>query len=44
MSKKERKELENFIKEYDNFTKITLTNNKAEFFYSDNSTKIFNLK
>ena len=44
MGKKQRKELENFIKEYDNFKTIKLINNKAEFTFTDNSTKIFNLK
>ena len=44
MSSKERKGLENFVKEYDNFKTMKLIKSKAEFTFADNSTKTFNLK
>ena len=44
MSKKERTDLTDFIKEYDNFTAIKLKNNDAEFTYKDNSKKTLSLK
>ena len=44
MSKKERAELSDFFKKYDNFTAIKLKNNDAEFTYKDNSKKTLSLK
>ena len=45
MSKKNRKKLNNFIKEYDGFTSMKLiSEKKAEFIYKDGSTKILEFK
>ena len=43
-SKKEKAQLNDFFKEYDNFTAIKLKNNDAEFTYKDNSKKTLSLK
>ena len=42
--KKEKAQLNDFFKEYDNFTAIKLKNNDAEFTYKDNSKKTLSLK
>ena len=45
MSKKQRKELNKFINDYDGFESVKLiSKNEAEFKYKDGSTKILNFK
>ena len=41
---KRKGQLNDFFKEYDNFTAIKLKNNDAEFTYKDNSKKTLSLK